>query len=49
VKFALLFAYVMLCIVIDALERIWAVLFGEIGMRLFEKIKQVSSRPAASA
>jgi len=49
VKFGLLFAYVMLCIVVDALERIWAVLFGEIGMRLFEKIKLVSSRPAARA
>ena len=39
-KFAVLFAFVLLCIVVDALERIWAVLFGEIFMRAFEKIRR---------
>ena len=41
-KFALLIAYVMLCLVVDAMERVWAVLFGEIFMRVYEKIRLVA-------
>jgi hypothetical protein len=47
-RFALLFSFVIGCIVVDAFERIWAVLVGEFGMRLFEKIKQIRGGRIAS-